>query len=95
MKFIAKTRIQHKSLVITIPKEIVEAMNLTMKHETNNFLEVNIEKIVRDLKNICSMKDCDLKAVISIYDPTGISHYCLKHYRIVKQSMRRKIKRRK
>ena len=91
-KFIAKTWIQHGSLVVTIPEEVVDFEKLSIKHGTTNFVSVDIQKITRDYELICCFKYCNKKAVVSLMDTDGINPYCLKHYRIIKQCMKRKIK---
>lgn len=93
MKFIAKTRIEHHSLIITIPKEVSEALSLDQGSGRNNFLVVDVRKLERILPQTCFMQDCGKPAVVIIQDPTGsLTPYCLDHYKFVRKSMRRKIK---
>lgn len=91
MDFIAKTRIEHNSLIITIPSEIVEALGLDRRHGKNNFLRVNVRKLERIIPQKCFMRDCDEIACVVIQDKYGVlTPYCLKHYKFIRRECRRK-----
>lgn len=81
MKFIAKTRIQHHSLIITIPSEIVKALDLDIGDGKNNFLMLDAEKLQRGSNSVCDQQGCNKPSIIEVYDYKGFHKFCLDHYR--------------